>query len=178
MSARHKVFVSYHHENDQNHKNIFNLKFGNRHDIVVKGSVELGDLNPESNTETIRRRIRDEYLADSSVTLVLVGTDTWRRKHVDWEIYSSLRDTTNNPRSGLLGVLLPSYLRTYGTGPVDPETIPGRLADNVRVGFASLHDWSEDPEEVQRWIHDAYLRKSRVQPDNSRPMFARNRTSR
>lgn len=175
MSTRHKVFVSYHHDNDENYKKIFNLKFGNRHDILVRSSVELGDLDPENSTETIRRRIRDEYLADSSVTLVLVGTDTWRRKHVDWEIYSSLRDTPNNPRSGLLGILLPSYRNVHGWGTPNPSTLPARLADNVESGFASLHDWSEDPDDVQGWIHAAYLRKARTLPINSRQMFGRNR---
>jgi len=100
MTARHKVFVSYHHANDESYKKIFNLKFGNAHDILVRGSVEIGDIDPTSKTEYIRQKVRDEYLRDSSVTVVLVGIETWQRKHVDWEIYSSLRDTKAIPARG------------------------------------------------------------------------------
>lgn len=174
MAARHKVFVSYHHDNDENYKKIFELRFGNKYDILVRGSVQIGDIDPNNNTETIRRIIRDEYLADSSVTVVLVGTQTWQRKHVDWEISSSIRDTTNNPRSGLLGIILPSYYKQYGK--LNQYTIPPRLWDNVKCDFAKLYNWSEDPAEVQQWIHEAYLRKSRVQPTNARPLFAKNRS--
>ena len=58
--------------------------------------------------ERIREKIRDEYLRDSSVTIVLVGTETKRRKHVDWEIYSSMIDGRVNKRSGILVVNLPA----------------------------------------------------------------------
>lgn len=186
MSQRHKVFVSFHHENDQNHKQIFELRFGNRFGILERGAVDLGDIDPDLQTDTIRRIIRDDYLRDCSVTVVLVGVDTWRRKHVDWEIGATLRDTEYNPRGGLIGILLPSYqrahvrtLRSTNHGTVigyERGTIPPRLHDNVRNGYATLHLWSEDPDHVQQWIHEAYLRKDRIVPDNSAPSFARNRT--
>ena len=177
MTTRHTVFLSHHHDNDQSYRNIFELRFGNKFDICIDNSVSMGDIDPNLNTETTRRKIRDEYLRNSSVTIVLIGTQTWQRKHVDWEIYSSLRDTEFNPRSGLLGILLPAYRKHYGYGAVDPGTIPPRLVDNLPNGLATLHEWSENPEEVQRWIHDAYLRKSRILPVNARPMFGKNRSA-
>jgi len=176
MSSRHRVFISYHHANDENYKNIFELRFGNSADVIVRGSVQIGDINPDANTEYIRQRVRDDYLRNSSVTVVLVGTETWQRKHVDWEIYSSLRDTSANPRSGLIGILLPSYSSTQRPGGYNKYTIPPRLADNIECGFAQLYAWSNDADTVAGWIHDAYLRKSRVQPNNARPMFGKNRT--
>ncbi len=186
MSTRHKVFVSYHHANDQNYKEIFDLRFGNRFGILQRGAVNMGDIDAGLTTETIRQKIRDEYLRDCSVTVVLIGVDTWRRKHVDWEIGATLRDTKHNPRGGLVGIFLPSYQRDHSDtlkfrkdGTVtsyDPYTVPPRLHDNVQCGFASLHLWSNDPAEVQGWIHDAYNRKSRIEPDNSYPSFANNRS--
>jgi hypothetical protein len=175
MTARHKVFVSYHHLNDQNYKNIFELRFGNSYDVLVPSSVGSGDIDTRLPTETIRQKIRDEFLADSSVTVVLIGSETWQRKHIDWEIASSIRDTKNNPRSGLLGIFLPSYGFVNGRN-YNPRTIPPRLNANVANGFASLHYWTEDPAAIQRWIHEAYLRKSSVIPDNSYPAFANNRS--
>lgn len=175
MTARHKAFVSYHHANDENYKKIFELRFGNRFGVLVRGSVQLGDLNPNLNTETIRQRIRDEYLRDTSVTVVLIGTQTWRRKHVDWEISSSIRATKLNPRSGLLGLFLPTH-PAYRAKTYDPYTIPPRLYDNAKRDYAVLANWTEDPDGIQDLIHQAYLRKSRHEPDNSRDLSQNNRS--
>ena len=49
-------------------------------------------------------RIRDYYLTDSSVTIVLVGACTWARKYIDWEVYSTLRRDKNNRLSGLMAI--------------------------------------------------------------------------
>lgn len=185
MSKRHQVFVSFHHANDQNYKQIFDLRFGNKFGILSSGAVDLGDIDPNLATDTIRQKIRDEYIRDCSVTVVLVGTQTWQRKHVDWEIGATLRDTKHNPRGGLLGIFLPSYqeasasLRVRRDGSVsqyDAYTIPPRLHDNVACGFATLHCWSNDPDEVQEWVHAAYLRKAQILPDNSYPSFVNNRS--
>jgi len=175
MGTRHRVFLSYHHALDENRKKIFELRFGNAFDAIVPGSVQVGDIDPNLATDTIRRKIRDEYLRDTSVTVVLIGQETWQRKHIDWEIASSVRHTEYNPRSGLLGILLPSYPRA-DLAHYNPRTIPPRLYDNISCGFASIHNWTEEAATVQDWIHKAYLRKTTILPDNSRPSFARNRT--
>ena len=33
----------------------------------------------------MRQKIRDEYIRDATVAIVLIGPRTWQRKHVDWE---------------------------------------------------------------------------------------------
>lgn len=175
MSYRHKVFISYHHVLDESYKKIFELRFGNAFGAIVPGSVSDGDIDPNLPTETIRQKIRDEYLRDTSVTVVLIGAQTWQRKHIDWEIGSSIRDTSANPRSGLLGIVLPTYPRA-DKSKYNPRTIPPRLHDNIECGFASIHNWSEDAATVQDWVHQAYLRRSSKQPDNSRASFGKNRT--
>jgi hypothetical protein len=175
MSNRHKVFVSYHHELDESYKKIFELRFGNAFGAIVSGSVKDGDIDPNLQTDTIRQKIRDEYLRDTSVTVVLIGARTWQRKHIDWEIGSSIRDTKTNPRSGLLGILLPTYPRD-DKSKYNARTIPPRLNDNIKCGFASIYNWSEDADTVQGWIHQAYLRKDTKQPDNSRAYFGKNRS--
>ena len=141
----------------------------------MRGSVQLGDINESLNPETIRRRIRDEYLRDTSVTVVLIGTQTWQRKHVDWEISSSIRNTEFNPRSGLLGLLLPNH-PAYDSGRYDPGTIPPRLYDNTKSGYAILAQWTNDPDDMQSLIHDAYLKKRNTEPTNARMLFQRNRS--
>ena len=81
-SPRHKVFISFHHE-DQFYKDRFAQIM--EYDIVDK-SVEDGDIDDNLMVETIRQKIRDDFIADATVTVVLIGTTTWQRKHVDWEI--------------------------------------------------------------------------------------------
>ena len=123
----HNVFVSYHHtEPDQTYRNNFEKFFANIHEIMISKSVQIGDIDQNLQTDTVRQKIRDEYLRDATVTIVLIGANTWQRKHVDWEISSSIRDTTKNPRSGLLGIFLPSYPMGEGNT-FNPKTIPPRL---------------------------------------------------
>ena len=144
---------------------------------MVSKSVQLGDIDERLPTDKIREIIRDDYLQNSTVTVVLVGAHTWQRKYIDWEIGSSMRATKNNTRSGLLGIILPTYPRP----PENPQnyyirTIPPRLHDNIECGFAKIYGWSNDPDTVQSWIHDAFLRRDKVTPDNSYPSFKINRT--
>lgn len=94
--AMHKVFISYHHENDQWAKNEL-LQWNDEEEIFIDRSVDTGDISDELTDEEIRVKIRDEYLRDSTVTILLVGQETRFRKHIDWEFYSSMR---NSPRNG------------------------------------------------------------------------------
>ena len=175
MNDRHRVFVSYYHDEDQGYRELFEKLFVDIHDIMVSESVEIGDIDPNLPTERVHQIIRDEYLRDSTVTVVLVGAHTWQRKFVDWEIGSSIRDTKNNPRSGLLGILLPTYPGS-ASNTYDPYTIPPRLYDNIECEFAKIYNWSDDPRRVQSWIHDAFKRRTEVLPDNSRDSFKNNRS--
>ena len=147
--------------------------FVNRYDTIVSKSVQIGDIDPNLKVDTVRQKIRDEYLRDSTVTVVLVGSETWKRKHVDWEISSSIRQTQHNPRSGLLEVLLPSYTLP-SPNEYDPYTIPPRLYDNDKCGFSKIYTWNTDPGIVSGWIHAAFQRRNTVTPDNSYPSFANN----
>ena len=104
--AIHKVFISYHHSNDQKYKEQL-VEFGERYSIFVDRSVDTGDIPDTWTDEQIRRAIRDQYLRDSTVTVVLVGAETKRRKHVDWEIHSSMYDGSVNKRSGIVVINLP-----------------------------------------------------------------------
>lgn len=177
----HKVFVSYHHTNpDQSYRNEFERLFALQSQIMISKSVQMGEINPTLSSETIRQKIRDEYLADSTVTIVLIGQHTWQRKHVDWEISSSIRDTKNNSRSGLLGILLPGKPDvTVGPGNIwsyNRYTVPPRLYKNVECGFAKIYGWSTNTEEVASWIELAFNQRKLVLPDNSYDHYVNNRT--
>ena len=177
MSYRHRVFASYYHTEDQGYREQFELLFSDIHDIMVSSSVEMGDIDDTLPTERIRQIIRDDYLRDSTVTVVLVGAHTWQRKFVDWEIGSSIRQTQYSSRSGLLGILLPTYPRPpRDLSKYNRYTIAPRLYDNIACEFAKLYNWSDDPSTVQSWIHDAFKRRTEKTPDNSRDSFKQNRS--
>lgn len=103
----HKVFISYHHENDQWYKDYL-VELGRQHSIFIDKSVDTGNISDDLSDQRIREKIRDEYLQDSTVTIVLVGKETNRRKHVDWEIYSSMYDGAVNKKSGIVVLNLPN----------------------------------------------------------------------
>ena len=173
-SPKHKVFVSFHHEDEYYKKAFVDMMEGN----IVDKSVTDGDIDDTpSFLETIRQKIRDEFIRDATVTVVLIGPCTWQRKHVDWEIGSSLRGTHFNPRCGLLGILLPNHTN-YRTTKRSSSLMPPRLADNCggRDLFARIYDWSNDPESVRRWIHQAFVRRDGTPPNNSRKQFEKNQS--
>lgn len=185
---KHKTFISFHHA-DEKYKIKLGKQWAAQFESFVSRSVNDGDIDSSLPTDRIRQIIRDDFIAGASVTLVLVGEGTWRRRHVDWEIGSSIRDTKNNPRTGLLGILLPSYrvqsfhgmapaqkLRAENGGMYNPFTIPPRLYDNVSCGFAKIYSWPSDPDLLKQWIHEAFQKRNTVKPDNSYPSFSRNRS--
>lgn len=174
MNNQHRVFVSYCHTDDQGYREHFEDLFSDVYGIVVSESVKTGDFDDTKfSTERIRQVIRDKYLRDSTVTVVLIGANTWQRKSVDWEISASIHQTEYNTRSGLLGILLPTYPRLTGKH-YNPRTIPPRLYDNVACGFSKICTWNEEPYTVQSWIHYAFKRRTETLPDNSRNPFKNN----
>lgn len=108
----HRVFISYHHANDQTRKNEL-AKWAEENDVFIDWSVYTGDISDDLTDQQIREIIRDGYLRESTVTIVLVGTETKYRKHVDWEIYSSMYDGKVNKKSGIIVINLPSVNCTY-----------------------------------------------------------------
>ena len=172
-TKRHKVFVSF-HEQDRKFCKLFANQMGS---ALVDRSVQEGDIDPKLKVATTRAKIRDEFIADASVTVVLVGTCTWRRRHVDWEIGSSLTDTEENPRCGLIGILLPTH-PDYRSSRCHPSLIPPRFADNLEDQnyFARIYHWPSpwNPQKVHGWIHAAFKRRDKVNPKNSRHPFGKN----
>ena len=175
QTTRHKVFISF-HEQDAKYKESFVRMMGKR---IVDRSVDIGNIDDIGlKTTTVRQKIRDNYIRDATVTIVLIGPRTWQRKHVDWEIGSSIRRTKRNPRSGLLGIILPNH-PNYGKSR-NPRLVPPRLADNYKGEdpYALIYDWPTPwaPAKIGQWIHGAFVRRDGIPPDNSRTPFARNRT--
>ena len=172
----HQVFISF-HEEDIAYKRQFVRLMGAR---IIDKSVDTHNIDDTGmKTARIRQKIRDEYIRDANVTVVLIGPRTWRRRHVDWEIGASIRKTRKNPRCGLLGIILPNH-SDYGKAECNLRLLPPRLADNCGGSdpYARIYAWLTlwNPDEVARWIDRAFTRREGTQPNNSRQPFAQNRS--
>ena len=177
LKTQHKVFISFHN---------CDLKWKERfveemEDRIIDESVDTCDIDDTNmKTAEVRRIIRDDYIRDATVTVVLIGRETWQRKHVDWEIGASLRASNHNKRTGLVGIVLPCH-PSHSSKQINPRLIPPRLADNCYGDdpFAKIYDWPTHfaPAQVHRAIAEAFRRRTGTPPDNSYPAFADNRTT-
>ncbi|MBN2735255.1 MAG: TIR domain-containing protein [Methanomicrobiaceae archaeon] len=165
-----KVFVSYDHENDQKYRDEFENLIACS-EISTVESVHAGDIYAGDDADAVLQKIRDEILQDSVVTVVLVGKDTWKKKHIDLEIEASISQTESNPRSGLIGILLPTH-SDLGNNQYSYDTIPPRLHTNIQKGFARMYPWDINLLVIHNSVHEAFERTKSVVPDNSYPLFA------
>ena len=93
-----KIFISHHHELNNKHREYIQslvTQLGYT-DITPDEVTKVDDSLPD---EQIRQKIRDNYLKDVDVTIVIVGSDTKNRKFIDWEIYSTIMDYQENGKT-------------------------------------------------------------------------------
>lgn len=153
LEVRRKVFVSYHHNNDQYLYNEFSRTFADTFDILRDNSLDR--RIDSDNVDYVIRCIRENYVTGSSCTFVLCGAETPWRKFVDWEIKATL-----DAQHGLIGVNLP-------TNPPDANgkyTIPDRLHDNIESGYALWTHWNEI-------VGSPLLLSQRIEDARSRPKY-------
>ena len=139
-----RVFVSYHHANDQWYYNRFSELFSNSYDILYDSSV-----NRKIDSDDVEyqiRRIREDYITGTSITIVLCGVETYKRKFVDWEICATL-----NKQHALLGINLPTNPANYN----GKYVVPARLHENIQSGFAGWIQWDENPSYIATAIAGA-----------------------
>lgn len=157
----HKVFVSYHHANDQSRADHLKETYGSDNTLIDRS---LKDAYDDKTDDEILALIRTNHLKDSTVTIVLVGSETSKRKWVDWEIYSSLRPYGDRSRNGLLAI----YLPTAGT-------TPDRLQDNLDSEYAVSMKWENISRQLSSKIDEAFDNRSKTElVRNSRKRRERN----
>ena len=110
------MFVSYHHGGDRAYYDAFSQLFDASYDVIQDNSVER-EIDSD-DAEYVIRRIREDFITGSSCTVVLCGTDTPKRKFVDWEIKATL-----DKEHGLIGINLPANPRLLNGN----VTVPNRL---------------------------------------------------
>lgn len=198
----HNVFVSYHHYNDQAYKNAL-IEYGKSFGVFIDKSVDTDEISEQLSDQAIRTKIRDEYLRGSTVTILLAGTETKGRKHVDWELYSSMFDGARNKKSGILVINLPTVGCSYFNAAhgdqekrviypdvnswmsVDSRAeqsrrfphLPERIIDNLAAPNArmSVVPWDRlSPERLKYLVDATFEGRGACEYDLSRPMRRRN----
>jgi hypothetical protein len=150
-AARHKCFVSFHHADDSEAASFID-HFEDGFIPRVLGVSDEDDFIDSTDTDYVMEQIREKYLTDSTVTILLVGKCTWARRYVDWEVYSTLRNDKNNRRSGLLAITLPSAA-DYAS-----KQLPPRVADNVdeERGYARWYKYPTSVSGLQSLVEEAF----------------------
>lgn len=163
--TKRKVFVSYHHDRDQAYYDRFTGLFADHYDVITDTSIERKIDSDDSDYQ--RQVIRDQHITGSSITIVLCGPESWKRRWIDWEIHMTL-----NKEHSLLGIALPTAMKDH----LGRIIVPDRLHLNISSGFAHLIEWTEDPRSLRLAI-DAAHAKGQVAQNirNSEPRMQRSR---
>ena len=106
----HKCFISFKKEDESYKKIIQSWVDNNKVDMIDKSLDTPIDSDDENY---IMRKIREDYLSDSTVTIFLIGNYSAEdlgheeQKYIKRELQASLYNGVGNSRSGILGVVLP-----------------------------------------------------------------------
>lgn len=112
----HKCFISFKTED-----------FEYKKEILEELEIDMIDksLNEKINSDDfdyIMKKIREDYLSDSTVTIFLIGEYSSEnlgieeQKYIKQELQSSLFHGMNNTKNGVLGIVLPSMYDKVYTG--------------------------------------------------------------
>ena len=157
VDNRRKVFISYYH-GDQIAVNKFVQDFS---DVFIAKTVGVkdGDFDFNStNPEYIMRKIRENKLQDSTVTIVLVGSCTHSRRYVDWEVKASLQQGNTLP-NGLIAINLP-YMGSEGALPDRVNKNISRDAKGDDLGYARYYVYPTSKQLLREWIEDAHAART------------------
>lgn len=114
--------------------------FGDLFTFIYGNSPDNGSENVVPGY--IRRAIKEKYIAKTSITIVLCGAETCKRRYVDWELY-----TTLHHKHALLGIALPTALRIARRNILIPE----RLYQNIQSGYAHfIEEWPINADAVKK----------------------------
>jgi hypothetical protein len=160
----HKCFLSY-NAADKAAVDDFCDKFSGS--FIRRGLKMEDDIIDSTNTDYVMKRIRELYLKDSTVTIVLIGKCTWARRFVDWEIQASLRNPVDGYPNGLVAIQLwDSY-----------ATLPNRVQINVDSGYSKFYKKPSSSKVLENIVDEAWNARFDSQNliVNPRDRFSNNR---
>jgi len=81
--------------------------FGSDVQLLVRGvSADNHFVADVADRRFVLQEIDEAYFGMSTVTIVLVGRNTYRRRYIDWEIATSLDTSNERSRNALVAIWL------------------------------------------------------------------------
>lgn len=182
MATEQKIYLSF-DPDDYDEVAAFIEEFG-LEDALHRPLQALDeDIVKGADKHEVIHKMRQRYLKDSTVTLVLLGKCTYTRQSVDLEVMASLHHSGGEMAgagervepNGLLGVMLKSY---------DSAGFPDRLNANLRVPdetrtepYARVIPYPENREALAEAVEDAYAARETKRDllDNTPHMYSEDR---
>lgn len=206
--ARHRVFISYYHHDDQRYKDYlikmqeFNIETMQMQSIFEDFSVHEKEIDDAGlSSEQIRCIIRDEYIKDATVLILLCGENTKKRKHIDWELHAAMYDSPANRQMGIIVINLPTIKQGIRASSEEEKPLlsdfgqwysidnraefeaqypymPSRIIDNfVKEVPITVVEWSRienRPTILKQLIDNAFNRRFDFTYDHSSPLRRQN----
>jgi hypothetical protein len=166
-----KIFISYVRNDSKKYINEIKKKLT---DMQFDPITEMVDLTKKYDDQGIRTIIRDKYMKDCDYVLVLLSKNSWKRKHIDWEISAALRDSKFNPRKAVVTVFMPSYGEIFIR---NTSKTPQRLIGNIKKGYIQTITYNQllttNSNDVFKKAHEI-LKGDAILPTNNMPLRRRN----
>lgn len=153
QGIKRRVFISHYRE-DRKEVDAFIQKFANEEKVFtpyVLGANDNDKFINSTNPEYVMTQIREKYLLDTTVTIVLIGSCTHSRRYVDWELKSSLRQGNYIP-NGVMGIILPSQ----GKSAYLPPRLKANWSEDNENSYGRYWIYPKSAQELGAWIDDAY----------------------
>ena len=146
------VDMPSYHRDDQEEVDKFIETFDHERDVFIARAVgsdqTMDELIESDDDDSVMRRIREEHIRDSTVTLVFVGKNTWSRKFVDWELAASLHQGSKaGLPNGVLAILSPE---------LSEAILPDGFVDNWESGYGKFHPYPKNRTQLSKWIDQAF----------------------
>ena len=141
-----KLFLSCHAPEAGAYLAAFESSFGH---LFAPRPARTGDLEATSADAYIETMRRLHLVDSATIVAVLVSRSSRASRRIDWEIAAALRSDGADGPAALFAVMLPEIPRRpprdedRAAAPFfEYDTMPPRLADNVRSGYARIYDWN------------------------------------
>ena len=141
----HKCYISFKTEDKYYKREIQRMKDEGKIDFVDKS---LNEAIESEDPNYIMRKIREDYLSDSTVTIFLIGSHSketlgWNeQQYIKRELQASLFDGEGNTRNGILGVVTCGYVHSYVN--INDNTVIKEFSVNYYIKPHSGCCWTED----------------------------------
>ena len=170
MSMGHKCFISFKKEDEKYKQEIQSWKDEGKVDMIDKS---LDTPINSTDEDYVMRKIREDYLSDSSVTIFIIGSHSsenlglYEQLYIKRELQASLYNGEGNSRNGILGVVLPEmYSAIYST--VIKEfsrnyylNSHGKCAYSEDDRYCVLVKWDDFIKDPNNYINMAYDKRGK-----------------